>query len=315
MKDDDQIWIIPPYTVDSDAMSLAGGERIDWGLEMNKIPAEWEGSTGKGILVAVLDTGAANHVDLPEPAFAHNCTPSRSGNDYQGHSTHCAGIIGARANDQGVIGVAPDCNIGYCKVLGDNGSGSTSWIAKGVRLAIKEGANVISMSIGGGYSQDVEYAINEAVEAGIMVFAAAGNSGYRGRNSIDYPGKLANTICVAAYRRDGRISDFSSGGQEIDIACPGEQILSTFLGNRYRMMSGTSMATPFAAGLCALMLEDGKGPKSLGQLRDVLKANCEDRGPAGFDVRYGFGNPVPSRLVPDDVTPPERDDDIFYFFF
>lgn len=307
------IWHIPPYTVDSDVMSLAGDERIDWGLEMNKIPDEWAGSTGKGILVAVLDTGAASHVDLPEAAFAHNCTPSRAVDDFQGHATHCAGIIGARANDQGVVGVAPDCNIGYCKVLGDNGSGSTTWIAKGVRLAIKEGANVISMSIGGGYSQDVEYAINEAVEAGIIVFAAAGNSGYRGRNSIDYPGKLKNTICVAAYRRDGRISDFSSGGQEIDIACPGEQILSTFLRNSYRMMSGTSMATPFGAGLCALMLEDGQGPKSLNQARDMFKANCEDRGPSGFDVRYGFGNPIPSRLVPDDNGGPADDDDFFFF--
>lgn len=310
---EEQIWHIPPYRVDSDVMTLSGDEKIDWGLQMNAIPDEWAGSQGEGILVAVLDTGASDHMDLPKAAFAHNFTSSRTASDRNGHSTHCAGIIGARANDTGVIGVAPKCSIGYCKVLGDDGSGSTTWIAKGIRAAIREGANVISMSIGGGFSQDVGQACIEAVEAGIMIFAAAGNSGYRGRNSIDYPGKLPTTICVAAYRRDGRVSDFSSGGEQVDICCPGEQILSTYPGNQYRMMSGTSMATPFAAGLCALMLEDGKGPKSLGQLRDTLKANCEDRGPQGFDVRYGFGNPVPSRLIPDDVTVPEDDDDMFFF--
>jgi subtilisin family serine protease len=309
---DEQIWRLPPVRIDSDAMTLAGDERIDWGLQMNAIPDEWAKSQGEGILVAVLDTGASDHMDLPEPAFAHNFTTSRWASDRNGHSTHCAGIFGARANETGIVGVAPKCSIGYCKVLGDDGSGSTTWIARGIRAAIKEGANVITMSIGGGYSDDVARACQEAVEAGIMVLAAAGNSGFRGRNSIDYPGKLPTTICVAAYRKDGRISDFSSGGEQVDIACPGEQILSCYPGNQYRMMSGTSMATPFAAGLVALMLEDGMGPKSLVQLRDTLKANCEDKGPTGFDVRYGFGNPIPRQLVPDDA-PPKADDDLYFF--
>lgn len=307
------IWRLPPFRIDSDVLTLAGDEKIDWGLQMNQIPDEWAGSRGKGILVAVLDTGAAQHNDLPEPTFAFNFTSSRTAYDRNGHSTHCAGIIGARENETGVVGVAPDCNIGYCKVLGDDGSGSTTWIARGIRAAIKEGANVISMSIGGGPSDDVKEALDEALDAGVLCFAAAGNSGYRGRNSVDYPGAFPTTICVAAYRRDGRISDFSSGGPTVDICCPGEQILSCFPGNQYRVMSGTSMATPFAAGLCALMLEDGKGPKNVRDLRDVLKANCEDRGPAGHDVRYGFGNPIPSRLIPDDEGGPADDDDFFFF--
>lgn len=307
MPEEPQLWHLPPFIIESDVLSLAGDQKVDWGLRMNDIPEQWEKSRGKGILVAVLDTGRGDHVDLPDPVFSFDFTGSHD-RDRNGHSTHCAGIIGARDNDTGVVGVAPECEIGYCKVLSDGGSGSTTWIARGIRRAVAEGANVISMSIGGGYSEDVQLACQEAIEAGCFIFAAAGNSGFRGRNSIDYPGKLEETICVAAYREDGRIADFSSGGEQVDIACPGEKILSTYPGNQYRIMSGTSMATPFGAGLCALMLEDGMGPKSMVQLREVLKANSEDMGAAGPDVRFGFGRPVPAKLVPEDGP-----DDMFYF--
>lgn len=308
---EDIIWRLPPFRIDSEVLSLAGDQKIDWGVLAHSVPESWKHSRGKGVRVAVLDTGAGEHNDLPTAAFKHNFTSSRYEWDRNGHSTHCAGIIGARDNDTGVVGVAPECEIGYCKVLGDDGSGSTSWIAKGIRKAISEKADIISMSIGGGYSSDVQKACQEAIDAGCFILAAAGNSGYRGRNSIDYPGKLQETICVAAYRSDGKIADFSSGGDEIDIACPGERILSTYPGNQYRVMSGTSMATPFAAGIIALMIASGNRPKNLYELRDVLSKNAEDAGQQGKDVRFGWGKPKLDGLVY------EHDgdgDDLFYFW-
>ncbi len=303
---------IPPVRIDSPPLTaMALSQQTDWGPRERNMPEAWRRSTGEGVLVIILDTGVPNHEDLPEPVFTYNFTNDRAGTDRNSHQTHCAGIIAAISNDIGVVGWAYDASLAHIKVLGDNGSGSSAWIERGIRTATKEWMQrkqdytgcVLSMSLGGGFDQGQENALREACEAGIIPVAAAGNSGFHGGDStVDHPGASVHTIGVAAYRADGRIATFSSGGPEVDIAMPGEKILSTVPGDKYQLMSGTSMATPAAAGLVACILSSRPEDQSLRDLktmRQLLAKHCEDRGPQGKDNRFGFGVPQADYLVRD----------------
>lgn len=293
------IYHLPPVFRGQVFDAVARAETIDWGLKNRNIPDSWKRSRGKGIRVCVLDTGVPDHVDLPDPVAKGNFVGG-SDIDRNGHASHCAGIIGARANEQGVVGVAPECDLMFGKVLGDNGSGSSTGIARGIRWAVDNGADIISMSIGGGYDRDTEEACQYAVKNKVLLIAAAGNSGANA--GVDYPGRLPETIAVAAYRVDDGIASFSSGGPEVDIAAPGENILSTVPGDRYQTMSGTSMATPFIAGMCGLILASRPNDDWLRdprEMRKLLAANSEDRGQLGKDNRWGSGVPKVGDLVVD----------------
>lgn len=303
---------IPPVRLDSEPMDArALAQQTDWGLRERRMPDLWKRSAGEGVLVVILDSGVPQHSDLPKSLFEYNFTDSRSPFDRNGHQTHCAGIVAARNNHDGVVGWAPQATLAHIKVLGDRGGGLSTWIAKGIEAATREWKKrqadfvgcVLSMSLGGPFSSVQEQAIMEANEAGILVVAAAGNSGFRGgRSTVDHPGASAFTLGVAAYRRDGGIASFSSGGPEVDIAMPGEEILSTVPGNKYQVMSGTSMATPAASGLLACILSSRPEDKSIRDIRgmrELLKANSEDRGQLGKDNRFGFGVPRPEDLVRD----------------
>jgi len=304
---------LPPVRIDSQPMTATAlAQQVDWGLRERSMPEIWKRSSGQGVLVIILDTGVPQHPDLPEPVFSHNFTSSLSEFDRNSHQTHCAGIVGAMNNDLGVVGWAPRCDMAHIKVLGDNGAGATTWIERGIRQATKQWRNrrqdyvgcVISMSLGGRFDPDQEAAIAEATESDILVVAAAGNSGFRNGSSstVNHPGASKYTIGVAAYRRDGDIANFSSGGPEVDIAMPGEEILSTIPDDKYQVMSGTSMATPAAAGLLACVLASRPNDHSIRTpegMRELLKAHSEDRGELGKDNRFGFGVPSVDELVRD----------------
>lgn len=301
---------LPPVRMDSQPMTASAlGQQIDWGLRERKMPELWKRSQGEGVLVIILDTGVPSHRDLPTPLFSYNFTGSTSKFDHNAHQTHCAGIVSALNNDDGVVGWAPQATLAHIKVLNDIGMGSTSWIERGIQQATKSWIArrkdfigcIISMSLGGIYDEGQEQALMRAQDAGILVVAAAGNSGFRNRSStVDHPGASEHTIGVAAYRRDGAIADFSSGGPEVDIAMPGEQILSTIPGNKYQVMSGTSMATPAAAGLLACALASRPGDDEIRTaegMRNFLKLHAEDRGDLGKDDRFGFGVPIADQLI------------------
>jgi len=303
---------LPPVRLDSAPMNaMALSQQTDWGLKEHGMPELWKRSAGEGVLVFVLDTGVPQHSDLPEPVFTANFTTDRSQYDRNAHQTHCAGIIAAKNDDGGVVGWAPQADLAHIKVLSDRGSGASTWIARGIRTATREWQQrrqdyvgcIISMSLGGGFDPHQEEAIVEANAQGIVVIAAAGNSGYRnGRSTVDHPGASKHTLGVAAYRNDGKIARFSSGGPEVDIAMPGEEILSTVPGNKYQVMSGTSMATPAAAGLLACVLASrplDSGIRNTAGMREFLKTRVTDRGDQGKDNRFGFGVPIGKELIRD----------------
>ncbi len=303
---------LPPVRFDSPAMDTSAlSQQTDWGLKQHRMPELWQRSSGEGILVFVLDTGIPQHSDLPSPVYVANFTSDASELDRNGHQTHCAGIVAAKNDDNGVVGWAPMADLAHIKVLSDRGSGLSRWIAAGIRRATSVWSQrkndyvgcIISMSLGGGFDRDQENAIVEANENGMVVLAAAGNSGFRsGRSTVDHPGASLNTIGVAAYRSDGQIARFSSGGPEVDIAMPGEEILSTVPGNRYQVMSGTSMATPAAAGLLACVLSSrplDQSIRSTRGMREFLKNHVADGGEEGKDNRFGFGIPIGNELIRD----------------
>lgn len=158
--------------------------------------------------------------------------------------------VAALDNEIGVIGVAPQASLLIGKVLRDDGRGSFDWITNGINWAVDQGADIISMSLGGPSPYNkMKQAIDRAIAAGVIVVAAAGNDGSNRRDNVNYPGNYADVICVGSIDRSRQRSRFSSVGMNIDIMAPGGMVRSTWIPPRaYHTISGTSMATPFVSG-------------------------------------------------------------------
>lgn len=302
-NDDSPEYGIPPDHVVSD-MVFTQAPTL-WHLR----PDEWkpihQRVRGRGVKIAILDTGYTKHADGPEAIAAKSFVAGQSALlDRNSHGTHCAGTALGRYVDEQPIGVAPGADLIVGKVLSDQGSGSSSGIAAGVRWAADIGADVISMSLGGGSSYGpTNEAIDYAFSKGAIVNVAAGNAGYTGRNTVGWPAKYPGALCCGAYRSDGQIANFSSGGRELDWACPGQDIISwSNNGSGFRSMSGTSMATPYGSGILALIIElmrrEGQAQwTAVDSVRAFFKANMRDSGAPGFDVRFGMGIPVASEIL------------------
>lgn len=252
---------------------ITKADNTNWAENILGIPDMWRVTQGDGVKVAVLDTGIdTDHPDFVGAVVASKDFTGDGIEDANGHGTHTAGIIGARANGYGFVGVAPKCDLIIGKVLADDGYGSYEWIADGVDWAVAEGADIINLSLGGPYSDPSMFtAIYNALAAGVSVCCAGGNEGSLLQNSIGFPGRYGGVITVASHDHNGRPSGFSSRGGEIDIMAPGSDIWSTYLDGGYASLSGTSMASPFAAGVCALILAKHKVATSHTEIH-----NCED---------------------------------------
>lgn len=258
-------------------------------------------ATGREVIIAILDTGYTKHVDGPEPIAAKSFIRGQGIRDKNFHGSHCTGTALGRNG----IGVAPDAKLIVGKVLSDQGSGPSDGIAAGVRWAADEGADIINMSLGGGSSHGpTNAAIDYAMSKGCVVIAAAGNSGFSGNgNTIGWPARYVTALCTGAYRSNGQIASFSSGGREMDWACPGQDIISFANdGSGYRSASGTSMACPFGAGVLALLIEiqrrQGRARwTAIEAVRSFIAANVMDAGAPGWDPRFGQGVPVVDMFI------------------
>ncbi len=297
MHHDPHVGLPPDLIVNDCVLALAPNNL--WHLPREKWDRVWDRVTGKGVKIAILDTGCNDHEDLPEPIATESFIKGQTWRDGNGHGTHCAGTALGRHG----VGVAPEAELIVGKVLSNRGSGSSSGIAEGIRWAVDQGADIISMSLGGGSSyastnENVDYAFSK----GCFVNAAAGNSGYSGRNTIGWPAKHMGCICCGAMREDGRIASFSSGGRELDWANPGQNIISASYKGGYVSMSGTSMATPFGSGVLALITElmrrEGMPQiTTIDAVREFFSRICEDRGEKGDDASFGRGVPVADEII------------------
>ena len=240
-------------------------EVVPKGIELIAVPKIWENSKGKGITVAILDTGCdVTHPDLSGRIIGvRNFTSDDDGQpdvvtDYSGHGTHVAGTIAAIHNGTGVVGVAPEANLLILKVLDQSGSGKYDWILNGINYAVEQRVDIISMSLGGSVDvPELHQAIQNAISNQILVVCAAGNEG-DGQSSSDefaYPASYNEVISVGSINLQRGSSEFSNSNNEVDLVAPGEEILSTYLNGTYAKLSGTSMATPHVSGALALIKE------------------------------------------------------------
>lgn len=229
---------------------------IPWGIQRIEAEKVWGQTRGKGIKIAVIDTG----VDHEHPAIKPNyrggvniLSPHSNPMDYNGHGTHVAGIIAGKATEMGIIGVAPKAQIYAVKAFNRKGSANLSDLLTAINWCIENQMNVINMSFGmEKVSESLRHAIQVAHKKGIVMIAASGNQGLNGR--IDYPARFPETIAVTSVSMDNGISSFSNRGKGVDVAAPGEKIPSAWLNQTKKEMSGTSMAVPHVSGIVALIL-------------------------------------------------------------
>jgi minor extracellular protease Epr len=300
---------LPPYDVEFVLSALSQSQC--WSIRNTRIPSTWEITKGKGMTALVIDTGHPVHNDIGDNATpGQNYTDSKTINDIQGHQTHCTGIICAKDNKIGVVGVAPEATCISVKALGDSGGGSTKWLEKALDYAIVVKPDVISMSLGTPVDvPSVHQRVKKLYEMNIPIVCAAGNSGNRG---VDYPAKYPETIAIAAFDKNGRIADFSAKGPEVDWAAPGVDIYSTYLNNSYAKLSGTSMACPWVTGIILLMLskhqkqaiEEGKNDcQTVEQIREHLLKYTIDKGVIGRNNDWGLGVIDAEKLITGHSSP------------
>lgn len=230
------------------------------------------------IIIAVCDTGVDNnHPDLVNKilrddagnVLGYNTITHQQGEgpDTYGHGTHCAGIAAAQVNNGiGVAGVAgwdgtDGSDTDFIKImpvkLSTGGSLALSNIIEGVRWAAANGANVLTNSYGGTQGSQAENdAFQFAYNSGCVIVASAGNAGNTTKN---YPAAFDHVVSVASTTSSDTISSFSTRGSWVLIAAPGSSIYSTYPGNRYATLSGTSMSGPFVAGAAALVWSQNAG--------------------------------------------------------
>ncbi|MCL6751155.1 S8 family serine peptidase [Nostoc sp. CCCryo 231-06] len=314
----------------TDVADLGGN---NWGADLVKAPEVWaQGYTGKGVIVAVVDTGVDyNHEDLKNNIWTN--TKEIAGNsidddgngyiddnygwnfsdknnntlDNNGHGTHVSGTIAGENNNYGVTGIAYDAKIMPVKVLNESGSGSYSSISKGIRYAVDNGANVINLSLGGASSnRTLESAINYASSKGVIVVMAAGNNG---DSSPGYPARYAykSGIAVGAVDKNNNMPDFSnrSGTDEIAyVTAPGVKVYSSVPNNQYATYNGTSMAAPHVAGVVALMLSANPNLTDA-QVRQIVAETAENS-TQSTNFSSNISSSVPSQAMSTTVTERSR---------
>ena len=291
----------------TDPFADSHNPNYQWHLETINAFDAWDITMGdSGIKVAVLDTG----IDLTHPEFngqihAAVCKveDEPDAQDDNGHGTHVAGIIAAKADGVGSVGVAPDVQLIIVDVFGwyeEQIFGATSEsIVEGIEYSVDNGAQVINMSVGSCHADTAEEeAVNDAVNAGVVCIAAAGNHDPEEDDPTEalYPSDFDACISVIATDRNDERASYSNYGTAKDISAPGgggsNYIVSTYLRSEqpsgYLGAQGTSMASPVVAGVVALMLS-ANDTLTVDQVKTILYGTAIDLGTPGKDIYFGNG--------------------------
>lgn len=301
-----------------------------WGIRKAHVDQAWDLVRGSpSIIVAVIDTGIdPGHPDLAGVALPGNTflsapdpsCPAGSRIDDNGHGTHVAGLIAANGNNGiGIAGVAFGVKILPIKALDCQGAGLMSDVASAVIWATDHGARIINISLGSSAAQvTLQDAIRYAVSHNILVVAAAGNCGALSSrcatlNEAQYPGAYPEVLAVAATDENDGHASFSNVGTYVGVSAPGVRIYSTTptypttlsrsnpSSASYASFSGTSQASPFVAGVAALIVSREPG-LSVAQLIDRIRSTADDLGSPGVDAVFGAGRVNALRAVTSSAT-------------
>lgn len=302
----------PNYQYEIEGYRWNADTNEQWHMEALKMRKAHQYTTGEGIKVAIIDSGidVENNALKQKIIFADSTVPDSfyGGNgysilykgpqDFNGHGTHVAGLIGAHSEDGTIVGMAPDCSMISIKAVersGNTATGYTSWIAQAVLKAVDLGADIINMSLGGSTRKDefLAEAIEIAKESGVLVVCAAGNyTGTGAQGAVDFPASDSNTIAVSAVKQSGLAFEFDSAyskyGLEITVAAPGTNIKSLGLEGTERVLKGTSMACALVSGEATLIKSYSPG-MSANEIQECITKTCLDLGEKGQDTLYGYG--------------------------
>lgn len=304
----------PIYRIPDDLVvgNYVASAPSNWGIALLDVDALREEGAGEGEIVGVIDTGIDGSHELIRDNLiaAQDFTGSPRGSaDVNGHGTHCSGTA---AGSNPAVSVAFKAKIVHGKGLSDGGSGAGTWIARAMEFCYEKGARTLSLSIGSqGLDQTIDAMGKKLTDLGCNICCAAGNSGPN-TAEVDYPGRLPWALSIASVTNALDVSPFSSSGKKIEVAAPGSNIESARPGGGYQQMSGTSMATPFAAGVVACLrsalAKKGMKPPTTAELRAAFHFRAMDIGEPGVDRRSGPGviRPALLRQILTAVPPPVR---------
>jgi serine protease len=262
-----------------------------YGITMVQADQVSDSSAGN-IKVCVIDTGyTSGHEDLQSSGVT-GFAFSGHGNwfsDGNGHGTHVAGTMVGLNNNSGVVGVigSGQAGVHIVKIFNDSGNWTfASNLVQAIQSCKDAGAKVVNMSLGGGSSNQTESnAMTNFYNGGMLLVAAAGNSG---NTSLSYPASYDSVVSVAAVDSNRNLASFSQRNAQVEIAGPGVNVSSTWRDGGYNSISGTSMASPHVAGVAALVWSN-HASCSAAQIRNALNVTAQDRGTAGRDNSFGFG--------------------------
>ncbi|OIJ65666.1 type VII secretion-associated serine protease mycosin [Streptomyces mangrovisoli] len=290
-----------------------------WALQRVNLDELWAQSTGKGVEVAVIDTG----VDVKNPqltkavngSLGRNFLPPKNtkgekidrGNthgttDTVGHGTKVAGIIAARPHSgTGFVGLAPDATIIPVKQNDADGDGTAETLAESIRYAVDKGADVINISQDTANAVEpdgkLQQAVGYALAKQIVVVASAGNDGLGGNVKVTYPASYDGVLAVAASDRNNERASFSQSGDFVGVAAPGVDMISTVPGGGHCSDNGTSFSAPYVAGVAALLKSkypDWTAKEIVAQIEETA-----ERSIPGRDRLVGWGVVDPVKALTD----------------
>lgn len=309
---------------------IFGGKKYPgrpWALQRVLLDEMWRQSTGKGVRVAVIDTG----VDVKNPQLTSVVDASKGGNllpknlkddngdkikrgsedgttDTVGHGTRVAGIIAARpAKGTGFVGLAPDATLIPIQQNDAEGHGTAETLAKAIDYAIAADADVINISQDTANAVEPAPILKQAVDRALadekVIVASAGNDGLGGNVKPTYPASYEGVLAVAASDRNNERAAFSQSSEAVGVAAPGVDMISTVPGGGHCSDSGTSFSAPYVAGVAALIKSKHRNWTSR-QITAQIKQTAE-RSVAGHDRLVGWGVVDPVRALTEDDHPIE----------